>query len=300
MKMKNTHAFSACHPIVNFLYFAFVLVFTMFFTHPVSLCISLGTAAAYALYLNGKNTMGGTLKYMLPMALMAAVLNPLFNHRGVTVLCRLPSGNPLTLESILYGLVSAAMLAAVILWFSCYHTVMTSDKFLYLFGRLIPSLSLVLSMTLRFVPKFTAQLRRVREAQRYVGRDIGSGSARHRLKNAVTLLGILVTWSLENAMETADSMKCRGYGLAGRTAFSIFRFDRRDRCMLFWLCFCFLCILFCWMFGGAAWEYFPTLEGSPPSPLTVSFQLLYLALCVTPLILDLWEDGTWKRSHSEM
>jgi energy-coupling factor transport system permease protein len=46
------------------------------------------------------------------------------------------------------------MLAAVISWFSCYNAVMTSDKFVYLFGRVIPALSLILSMTLRFVPKF--------------------------------------------------------------------------------------------------------------------------------------------------
>ena len=29
-------------------------------------------------------------------------------------------------------------------------------------------------------------------------------------------------------METADSMKGRGYGLPGRTAFSVYRFTRRD------------------------------------------------------------------------
>ena len=53
---------------------------------------------------------------------------------------------------MLYGLASAALLSATLLWFTCYNTVMTSDKFIYLFGRVIPALSLVLSMTMRFVP----------------------------------------------------------------------------------------------------------------------------------------------------
>ena len=97
------------------------------------------------------------------MMVVAALVNPAFNHEGATILTYLPSGNPLTLESILYGAAAAAMLAAVVTWFSCYTAVMTSDKFVYLFGRIIPALSLVLSMTLRFVPKFQAQLQVVSE-----------------------------------------------------------------------------------------------------------------------------------------
>lgn len=61
------------------------------------------------------------------------------------------------------------MMVTVITWFSCCNVVMTSDKFVYLFGKLIPALSLILSMTLRFVPRFTAQIKVVTQAQRCVG-----------------------------------------------------------------------------------------------------------------------------------
>ena len=141
----------------------------------------------------------------------------------------------LTLESIIYGLVAAVMLAAVMMWFSCYTEVITSDKFVYLFGRVIPGLSLVLSMALRFVPKFKEQIGIVTEAQRCIGRDVSQGSLFRRTSIAVTILSIMVTWSLENAIETADSMKSRGYGLPGRTAFSIYSFDGRDGKALAWL-----------------------------------------------------------------
>ena len=123
----------------------------MFLMHPVSLAISLASALVYAVYLNGRRAVRFSLLYMLPMMVVAALVNPAFNHEGATILTYLPSGNPLTLESILYGAAAAAMLAAVVTWFSCYTAVMTSDKFVYLFGRVIPALSLVLSMTLRFV-----------------------------------------------------------------------------------------------------------------------------------------------------
>lgn len=271
----------------------------MFFMHPVSLAVSLACAIAYNVYLNGRKAVRFQLLYMLPMMLMAAVINPAFNHEGQTILTYLPTGNPLTLESILYGVAAAMMLAAVITWFSCYTAVMTSDKFVYLFGRMIPALSLVLSMTLRFVPKFKAQFQVVSEAQRCVGRDTSEGSILRRLKNAVTILSIMVTWSLENAIETADSMKSRGYGLPGRTAFSIYRFDDRDKAVLGWLCFCGFYIFSGWMAGGFGWRYYPTVKGAAVTPFTVSFQLIYLALCLTPVLINKTEDRKWaKISHT--
>ena len=44
--MPNRDAFSSYHPVINFMYFALVLVFSMFFMHPVSLLISLAGAIA--------------------------------------------------------------------------------------------------------------------------------------------------------------------------------------------------------------------------------------------------------------
>lgn len=296
--MKHRDTFSSYHPIINFLYFVLVLVFSMFFMHPISLLISLASALTYAIYLNGRKAIQFSFRYMLPMMLLAAVSNPVFNHAGVTILLYLPTGNPLTLESILYGVASAMMLASVITWFSCYTAVMTSDKFVYLFGRAVPALSLILSMTLRFVPKFKAQFQVVSQAQACVGRDLDNGSLARRIKNAVTILSIMVTWSLENAIETADSMKSRGYGLKGRTAFSIYRFDDRDKLVLLWLLFCGFYILCGWSIGGLNWQYYPMIKGTPAGPFPISFQLVYLALCLTPVLLNGLEDQKWKRLRS--
>ena len=144
-------AFLGYHPVVNFCYFVLVIGFSMFLMHPVCLGVSLACAFTYAVFLNGRRAVRLTLCGLLPLLVLTTVLNPLFNHEGATILTYLPDGNPLTAESMCYGLAAACMMVAVVLWFSCYNQVMTSDKFLYLFGRLIPALSLIFSMTLRFV-----------------------------------------------------------------------------------------------------------------------------------------------------
>lgn len=293
--MQNKDAFSGYHPIINFLYFGFVLLFTMFFMHPACLAVSLVSALTYSIYLRGRKALRFSLTFMLPMMLLAALMNPAFNHEGATILTYLPTGNPLTLESITYGIAAAVMLAAVVIWFTCYNEVMTSDKFVYLFGRIIPALSLVLSMTLRFVPKFTLQIKVVSDAQRCIGRDVSEGSIIQRVKNGLTILSIMVTWSLENAIETADSMKSRGYGLPGRSAFSIYRFDSRDKTALIWLLFCGGYILSGWLVGGVYWRYYPAMRGVPIGPFPISFMVAYLALCLTPIILNMREDLIWAQ-----
>ena len=177
---------------------------------------------------------------------------------------------------------AALLLASVVLWFRCFSTVMTSDKFIYLFGRVIPALSLVLSMTLRFVPRFRRQFRAVSQAQRYMGRDTSSGGLLQRGKNAMKVFSVLVTWSLESAIDTADSMRSRGYGQPGRTAFSIYRLDDRDRSLLLWLGFCGLYLLTGVVSRGLYFQYYPLLLGAPAQPLTISFFAVYLLLCLTP------------------
>lgn len=288
-------AFSGYHPAVNFLYFALVLVCSMCFLHPACLAISLAGALAWAVCLKGRRFLRLALLGGLPMLCLAALINPAFNHEGATILAYLPTGNPLTLESVLYGLVAAAMLCAVLLWFSCYNEVMTSDKFVYLFGRIIPALSLILSMCLRFVPKFRDQLRVVSNAQKCVGRDVSNGGLLQRARHAVRILSILVTWALENAIETADSMKSRGYGLSGRTAFSIYRFDDRDRAALHWIGGLGAYLLAMGMAGGFYCRYFPTFRVTPLDAWSVSGLLAYALLCATPVIIELWEERRWRR-----
>lgn len=292
--------FKTYHPIVNFIYFVFVIGFSMFFMNPLCLAISLIGGLCYSVILGGWQAFRQNIALTLPMLIIAALVNPAFNHEGITILAYLPSGNPLTLESIVYGAAAGMMIAGVICWFSCYNKVMTSDKFIYLFGRIIPSLSLVISMTLRFVPRFAAQLKEVSNAQRCIGRDVSNGSIIKRAKHGLAILSIMVTWALENSVETADSMKARGYGLPNRTAFSIFAFDRRDRSTLLCIILLGIYILIGGINGGISFRYFPSIKAAPFSLYGASLYASYFALCILPVIIECWEGCKWKAIKSKI
>ena len=293
-------SFSEYHPFINLIYFAFTISFSLVLTHPLAQGISLICAVIYAVSINGKKSVIFLLKYCLPMVLLTAFINPAFNHEGATTLLYFSNGNPLTLESILYGFSAGVMIITTLMWFSSFNSVMTTDKFIYLFGKVIPALSLVLSMSLRFVPKFKSQMQTVTEAQRSIGRDVSNGSLFERIKTAIHIFSIMITWSLENAIETADSMKSRGYGLKGRTAFSIYRFDERDKYTLAWLSFCGLFLVAGTILNAFGFRYFPDIRYAAFDMTTIPFYCVYSALCITPVILNFKEEKKWKISVSEM
>ena len=308
-------AFAGYHPCINLLYFVAVIGSAMFFTHPVCLAISLACALSYSIGINGKKAVRFTLLYMLPLMIVTALLNPMFNHEGITILAYLPNGNPLTLESILYGCAASTMLITVISWFSCFNAVMTSDKFIYLFGRVIPAMSLILSMALRFVPRFKAQIKVISNAQKCVGRDMSSvkitrrtkygirvisaGNILKKAKHGIKILSILVTWALENAIETADSMKARGYGLPGRTAFSIFRFDRRDGMAAIFILACTAVVIAGAVTDVYHFRYFPSIRGLWTGSWTILVFLAHFALGAFPTIVNIKEDIIWNSIESK-
>jgi len=281
--------FGRYHPIVNMTYFAFAITSACLFLHPVMLILSLVTSFAYAYFLKGV----GQIK-VLCAVIPLAFINPAFNHEGVTILTYLPSGNPLTLESIYFGIACAFVSASVILLLGCFCEVMTSDKIVYLLGKISPSLSLFISVSLRFVPEFIRRFSNVAKARKCMGRGISDGGVFKKIKNVCAVFSATVTWSLENTIDTADSMRSRGYGLTGRTAFSIFRFSNRDKKALVCIILLSAYVTAGAVVGAIEFRYLPFAEGAPFSLYGLSVFTAYFVLLALPLFIEVLEVKKWK------
>ncbi|MCR4963801.1 MAG: energy-coupling factor transporter transmembrane protein EcfT [Firmicutes bacterium] len=272
-------------------YFVAVLIFTLLCMHPAFSALSLAGALSFAWRLKGGASIKKTLYFVGPMFLLIALANPLFNHRGVTMLF-MAFDQWITLEATLYGLVSASQLAAVILWFVCYQEVMTSDKFLYLFGQVAPGSSLLITMTLRLIPAMQATSRSIRETHALMAE--GEQRLFQKLGTALRNLSTLLTWSMENAVETADSMRARGYGLRRRSTFHLFHFDSRDARTLGLMAALTVVTLLGRCFGHGYMEFYPRLvgltTGAPGFIMAGAFALLVFL----PTILEAKEAVRWR------
>lgn len=290
--MKKRDAFSQCHPLVNFLFFVGAIGFGVVIQHPAYIALGcLGAAAYYLWLLPGKAWK--TVLGMVPVFLFVAAINPLFNHEGEQVLF-LVFGNPYTLEALCYGMAVAGILVVMLLWFCSYSLVLTSDKFICLFGSVIPSLSLLLTMVLRMIPSLVRKAKAITGSRDAIGKGLAvNAKNKEKLQNGAAVLSSLTDWALEGSVITADSMRSRGYGTAKRTSFMIYRMTGRDYALLAAMLLLAAATLF---FDGFDAAYTPALSVAPVTWGLAAYGL-FLGL---PIILNVKEAIAWHISISRI
>lgn len=286
--------FSRLHPIVNFIYFVAIIGFTMFFMHPIFLGISLISAIIYVAYLQGLNGIKNNLLMSIYIIVMVVLVNMLVSSNGETILFYI-ANKSISLESIYYSIASSVMFITVFMWFSCYNKIMTSDKFIYLFGKRFPSLSLIISMVFRLIPNFKIQTKKIKDAQKAMGRNFDEGTVLEKIKNGIKLISILITWALENSIETVDSMKARGYGLDERSNFSIYKFEKRDKIYLSILLLLLGIIISGVFYGESYINYFPSFIMRDRNLYSYVIYTTYGILGIFPIIINVQRNFLWKK-----
>ncbi|MGN1120704.1 MAG: hypothetical protein ACI4Q4_10120, partial [Oscillospiraceae bacterium] len=202
------------------------------------------------------------------------VLNPFFSHGGEHALFFVGDA-AFTLEALAYGAAFGLMLASALLWGSFSTCFMTSDKYIWLFGRAFPAAGLTLSCALRFVPLFISRTREFFAARR-------DSSLRGMLKAFAASVG----YSAEQALVSAQGMRSRGYGSGKRTFYSLWRFTARDAFQLSAVTVLGIISAVLGSFAGKFY-YYPALGRLPLGAADVALYLLYGLLCVFPVIVIL-------------
>ena len=285
------------NPFVLLCYFAAVAGISMFSMNPIIQIVSLAGAMSFFFVRNAGKKTGMHLPLFLT-ALLVAVLNPLFQHNGATVLFVL-NGNPVTKEACIYGAVAALMLLATLYWFRSFSELMTSDKILYLFGRISPKLALLLSMAMRYIPLFGLQLKKTAQAQKVMG-YFKEDNMIDRVRGYMRVFSVTVTWALETGIVTADSMEARGYGEGKRSSFAIFRFYRKDG-----FCHALIVVLFLIAVYGiateaVAFQYYPTVLGHEQTLISILTYGAYTILAFLPTAAEAGEKIKWKYLQSKI
>ena len=291
--------FDSYHPFLNLLFFATVIAFTIWWTHPAFLAVSYACAFVYSVKLRGLRSLILNI-VLIPLALLWGVWFATNTHFGITVLGSTVIGNNITYESLVFGIVQGFMLATVVMWLSCVFVVFTTDKVVYLLGRVSPRLALMLAIVLRAVPVVADRAKRISIAQRGIGAGIGQGSPYRRLVHLVHHISALITWSIDRFTEMAESMKSRGSRLRGRTAFSLYRFDNRDRSLTLFLI---ALITICGVgaaFGQPFMLYSPEIVMNRFTVATAVFLVAFFAFCITPFALQVVGEVRFSMQRSAL
>ena len=121
-----------------------------------------------------------------------------------------------------------------------------------------------------------------------------------KLRDGGHVFSVLVSRSLENAVVTADSMKSRGYGLPGRTAFSRYRFTGADGALLSFVLALTAFVGWCGVKKAFSYSFYPTAGALILSPLGWIGLGAYFVLCLLPTAITIREEWKWKHIRSEI
>ena len=256
--MQAKGLFPTYHPAVVMLYFLAAIIFSFCTMQPIYVGISAIMACVYLVFLKGVRSLLTTVAFCLPFMLLIAILNSFFNTAGATNLFEIGPFS-LTLEALCYGVFIGLMILSVLVWFSCYSTVMTDDKFTYLFGRAFPSLSLLISMVSRWVPSMAQRGRVVWDSQEALigGYD---QSNKGRFNRGVRLASVLAGLGMEDSIQTSDSMRARGYGVGKRTSYSQYAWHMREFVVLGLLVVLIVVNAMLMFHANGEFAYYPTLS----------------------------------------
>ena len=258
---------TSIHPGVYLLYYFIMVLFAFIFSDPYFVVTFLVLLLVLIALQGVSHELKNIMRLFIPLSILIMILNPLLNRTGAHKIY-LWSGFFITYEAIAYGILMSLALLIVILVFSSYNRSVSYQEMLYIFSKKLPIISMIIVMALRFIPLINSRAIEVQKLNNlknngiememdsdesndsealdldefnsnintdYDSKIVNKLKSNKRvtaiIKEAKTLgkiMGITVSWSLEESMFTAKSMKARGYNATERTSYLSYKFSNAD------------------------------------------------------------------------
>ena len=163
----------------------------------------------------GAATSGAGWRGLLRLALLFAVIGVAFNlltaHVGDRVIIQLPTalpivGGPLTLNALVYGLLSAVAVLTLVLVGTTLGVVLDWAALLRLLPARLSTVAVAGSVAWAFVPQTAVAFTEIREAQ------MARGYRPRGARDLIPLLVPLLSGGLERALTLAEALEARAFG----------------------------------------------------------------------------------------
>ncbi len=280
-----SNGFSSIHPLLCFIYFISTCIACMIFTHPFYLYTILVIVVLLNWSLDGGKALNKVIRGYLVLAVVICVLNPIFSSKGATILFYIQD-HAVTVESMVFGVQWAITLLSILLVFVAYNLVMTPDRFLYVFASFAPKSAFVVTVTLRFVPLLKRRLSEIMTVQKIQGSYLKRSSKRQKMRDGMETLYTLITWSLEEGLQTANSMRARGYGVRKRTSATIYELTRNDYIVMWIMAVTGVVSISGLFLGLGQYEVYPQLQKLEWTPLMMLHFLSVFIFVSIPIFLN--------------
>ncbi|UJF15705.1 energy-coupling factor transporter transmembrane protein EcfT [Jeotgalibaca sp. MA1X17-3] len=281
------------HPFVLLIYFVGTVTGIMLYQHPIFLMISFLLIILFNMMLDKGRELKKWTTLMITMGLFTFVLTPLFNQRGNHILFYL-FNKQIMLEAIIQGAMIALTLVGILALFVTFNILFTTDKFLFVFSKFSQQWTLLIMLAMRFVPLLRRKINDMQDMQSVKGLSIKEGNIRQRAKNGMQLLQMLLSGSLEDSIQAADSMTARGYGTGRRSHYHAFQMQRRDYLALLFLLTSGVMLFYGWRTQIGVLELLPQLEPFWQGGFQNILMVIWVLFIGFPIVMEGREVIKWK------
>ncbi len=288
--------FSRFNPLVSFLFYAGSISIIILMLHPILLVMGLFLMLILNILHDRMQGLKRWKFFIISTFFLMILLNPLFNERGRHLLFEIGQ-HRVTLEAVTYGGMNAMSIICIIGMFVSYNVIMTPNKLLFLFGKILPQFAVLLMLTLRFIPLMKRRMEEIALVQKSKGLSINKGKWTSRIRMGMLFVQTLLTYSLEEAIQTADSMKARGYGNGLRSSYEYFRFRKGDAAAIIYLSVLFVLIMMGRINGYGMLSVYPVMEPWSPALMDVGVLVCYSMFISFPIIVEAGEWIRWRLSN---
>lgn len=218
------------HPLSGVMLIISYLIVTLTMENPIYLGI-IFLSILFLAYLDGcLRDVFSYVKFIIPVAILILILNPLVSHNGITVLFKGTIQIPIlgiitiTLESLLFGLQMGAVMVIITIIFGFGNLILHPDRTFGYFAKYLKKSSLMMSMTIRFFPTLLGAYKNIIEVEKLRGNTSSNKNFIQRIKSQGNVVNILFMSSLEDAVDVSESMYSRGFGSGKRSTYFRERF----------------------------------------------------------------------------
>lgn len=285
--------FSRLNSGVLFLYFLSVIGITMFTQNVYLRAISLAISIINACFFDVITDYFKDFRFYLAVFLVITVSNPLFVHRGNTVLFYVKN-TPITLEAIAYGANFSLSLIAVLVWFRIFSKLMTAEKINEILGKRFATVGMIASLTLRYVPEFKRRFSEIADAHRSAGL-ICEDTWLEKVKSYLKIFMSLAEFSFEKSANTTVSMNARGYLLHKRTQISHRKFQFDELLVLILTLVITVCVIIFSLNHKLLASFYPTIKVK----FSVLSTIFFTVLTIVPTFFELEDRLKWHLSNAK-
>ncbi len=234
------------HPFSSIILFISLIIPSIIFSNPLYIFAMVIPILVFITKKEGVSKLKGYGLIFVFFFIISLIVNFIFTNTGTTIILQINNlpiiggHKRLSLEMLIFTFTASLRLIYILLVFVFLMMISSEDRMMAFFSKFLKNFPLLLSFTIRLMPKLRTDYKRLNHVFKLRGFEtvktgksnkglFGKIKGSFNIRLMLALVRTLLMNSLEDSLQYAEAMQARGYGdYSSRTAFYKEQFHFRD------------------------------------------------------------------------